>query len=54
MKEVLISATPSDFAEKIKAIPIQVTKTAIGKGKVPLWLFLLSKPNDWKKYASFT
>ncbi|MGQ4913598.1 MAG: ATP-binding protein [Candidatus Asgardarchaeia archaeon] len=49
-----ISATLNNFANKFKAVPVQITKTAIGKGKVPLWLFLLSKPNDWKKYASFT
>ncbi|MEQ9714281.1 MAG: ATP-binding protein [Candidatus Asgardarchaeum sp.] len=42
------------FAKTYNAIPILITKSTIGNGRVPLWLFLLTKPEMWKKYASFS
>ena len=49
-----VSDTLGSFAKRYNAIPIQITKTVIGNGKVPLWLFLLTNPNDWMKYRQFS
>ncbi|MGQ4834565.1 MAG: ATP-binding protein [Candidatus Asgardarchaeia archaeon] len=43
-----------NFAETYSAIPILVTKSTIGKRRIPLWLFLLTTPDEWSKYASFS
>lgn len=40
-----------EIAKKLGAKLIIVTKNEIGGGKIPLWLFLLTKPRDWIKYA---
>lgn len=40
-----------NLAKKLGAKLLIVTKNEIGDGKIPLWLFLLTKPNDWKKYT---
>ncbi len=40
-----------NIAKKLGAKLIVVTKNRIGNGKIPLWLFLLTKPKDWVRYA---
>lgn len=39
------------IAKKIGAKLIVVTKNEIGDGKIPLWLFILTKPKDWIRYT---
>ena len=40
------------IAKKLGAKCLIITKEEIGEGKLPLWLFLLTEPNQWIKYAN--
>jgi len=40
-----------EIAKNLSVDLIIITKNEIGHGKLPLWLFLLTGPNKWLKYA---
>jgi len=40
-------------AKEFNAYKLIVTKDRLGNNMIPLWLFLLTKPNEWLKYSKF-